>query len=158
MAEFEIEIQADAPLPEGVETALWATAVAVLTHEEIAPPAALTILLTDDDALQRLNRDFRGYDTPTDVLSFPTGAATPGMAEAGLPPYLGDLAISVSRAAAQATAGGHSLTAELQLLTVHGVLHLLGYDHADEGEKEAMWAAQAAVLTQLGAEITGPHE
>jgi probable rRNA maturation factor len=158
MAEFEIEIQADAPLPEGVEMALWATAVAVLTHEEIAPPAALTILLTDDDALQRLNRDFRGYDTPTDVLSFPTGAATPGMAEAGLPPYLGDLAISIPRAAAQATAGGHSLTAELQLLTVHGVLHLLGYDHADEGEKETMWAAQAAILEKIGAEITAPKE
>jgi probable rRNA maturation factor len=80
----------------------------------------------------------------------------PGAAEAGLDAYLGDLAISVPRAAEQATAGGHSLTAELQLLTVHGVLHLLDHDHADDAEKQTMWTAQAAILEKLGAEITAP--
>jgi probable rRNA maturation factor len=90
------------------------------------------------------------------VLSFPAGEVMPGMAEAGLAAYLGDVAISVARAAAQAAAGGHSLAAELQLLTVHGVLHLLGHDHDEPAAKAAMWAAQTAVLTQLEAEITGP--
>jgi probable rRNA maturation factor len=65
-------------------------------------------------------------------------------------PYLGDIAISLPRATAQAEAAGHPVAAELQLLTVHGVLHLLGHDHAEPEEKAAMWAAQAAVLATLG--------
>jgi probable rRNA maturation factor len=72
-------------------------------------------------------------------------------------PYLGDIAISVPMAKRQAKAGGHSLKSELQLLTVHGTLHLLGYDHEEAEEKKLMWAAQSSILAQVGAEITSPE-
>lgn len=127
---------------EVLETAVFAT----LSHQHLPPPAALTLLLTDDAHIQHLNRDFRGYDKPTDVLSFPNVTALPGKTV----PYLGDIAVSVPYAARQAAATGHGLLAELQLLTVHGVLHLLGHDHAETAEKQRMWQAQTAVLTQLG--------
>jgi probable rRNA maturation factor len=92
---------------------------------------ALTVVLTDDAALHRLNLDYRGVDAPTDVLSF---AAAPEATEPGDPPYLGDVLISVEHARAQAIAGGHTLGEELCLLGVHGMLHLLGHeDDTDEG-------------------------
>ena len=90
-------------------------------------PASLTILFSDDLHIQRLNREFRNKDKPTDVLSFPGGDPIPGMPEPGR--YLGDIIISVPTASRQANESGHSLEAELQLLVIHGVLHLLGYDH-----------------------------
>lgn len=118
---------------------------AALAHQQAAP-GALTIRLAGDAALRKLNREFTGHDAATDVLSFP--AEEPG--------YFGDVAISVTRAAAQARAGGHSLQAELELLVVHGVLHLLGHDHATRAQQARMWAAQARILTDLGCEVTGP--
>jgi probable rRNA maturation factor len=116
----------------------------------------LTLLLTDDAQIQQLNRDFRGEDKPTDVLSFPAGATLPGMGEAVA--YLGDIAISAPYAQRQAQAAGHPLTAELQLLAIHGVLHLLGYDHGEPEEKADMWAAQTAVLAALGLQAIQPTE
>jgi len=113
---------------------------AALAHQQAAP-GALTVWLTGDAALRRLNRKFMGHDAATDVLSFP--AEEPG--------YFGDLAISVTRAAAQAKAGGHSLQAEVQLLVVHGILHLLGHDHATPAQQACMWQAQAEILRQLNA-------
>jgi probable rRNA maturation factor len=121
-------------------------ALAVLAHQAAPQPVDLTIQLTDDQQLHHLNRDFLGVDAPTDVLSFPAGETDP---ETGLL-YLGDIAISVPRALVQAEAAGHDLQAELQLLTVHGVLHLLGHDHADLEEKAQMWQAQAEILAGLG--------
>jgi probable rRNA maturation factor len=160
MSQYNIEIQmeTDEATPAAVEVTLVNTAVAVLQHEEITPPAELTILLTGDDDLRQMNRDYLGIDAVTDVLSFPAGEAMPGMEESGIDAYLGDIAISVPQAQRQATAAGHTLLAELQLLTVHGTLHLLGYDHADPAEKAAMWSAQAAILQALGSGITGPGE
>jgi probable rRNA maturation factor len=105
-----------------------------------------TIVLSDDAHLQVLNRQFLGIDAPTDVLSFPAGDTDPDSDEL----YLGDVIISLPRAQAQASAGGHPVQDELQLLVVHGVLHLLGYDHADEDEKAKMWAIQAHILDSLG--------
>lgn len=116
----------------------------------------LTILISDDDHLQELNRQFLGIDAPTDVLSFPAGDGETDP-DAGVP-YLGDIVISLATAQAQAAAGDHSLASEMQLLVVHGVLHLLGHDHAEEEEKAIMWAAQAEVLQSLGVDdlsITG---
>ena len=96
-----------------------------------AGECALTVVLTDDAALRRLNRDYRGLDAATDVLSF---AADPEATEPGEPSYLGDVLISVEHAQIQADAGGHSLAEELALLGVHGILHLLGHDdETDEG-------------------------
>jgi probable rRNA maturation factor len=110
------------------------------------PEGDLTIALVDEMRIQNLNRDFLGQDAPTDVLSFPADEPDP---ETGCL-YLGDVVISVIRAAEQARERGHSLEAEMQLLVVHGVLHLLGHDHARAAEKERMWAAQARVLERLG--------
>ena len=98
--------------------------------------------------MQELNRQYRDIDTPTDVLSFPADFTDPE-SEA---PYLGDILISYPRAEKQAAAGGHSTLAELQLLVVHGVLHLLGFDHAQVQEKAEMWAAQSEILHRLGLE------
>jgi probable rRNA maturation factor len=106
----------------------------------------MTIVLTDDAQLQELNRDYLGVDAPTDVLSFPASEADP---ETGAP-YLGDILISIPRAKQQAEAAGHSVEAEVQLLVVHGTLHLLGHDHASAGEKARMWKAQAEVMSGLG--------
>ncbi len=128
--------------PEIVE---WAAAAA-LNHQVVEDDADLTIVLTDDEQLQDLNREFRDIDAPTDVLSFPASESDP---ETGRR-YLGDVLISVQRAEEQAAAGGHALEAELQLLVVHGVLHLLGHDHAEDKEKLRMWAAQAQILARLG--------
>ena len=128
--------------PEVVERA------AAATLEQQSAPAEddLTIVLTDDEQLQDLNREFRDIDAPTDVLSFPSSESDP---ETGRR-YLGDILISVQRAEEQAAVGGHPLEAEIQLLVVHGVLHLLGHDHAEAEEKARMWAAQAEVLARLG--------
>lgn len=108
--------------------------------------ADITIVLTDDTQLHELNREFLGVDAPTDVLSFPSDEVDP---ETGSQ-YLGDIIISIPRAAQQAQAGGHPLEAEVQLLVVHGTLHLLGHDHAEAEEKARMWAAQAEVMARLG--------
>jgi probable rRNA maturation factor len=154
---FEIEVQVDieedmAGMVAGVETAVHTT----LQQQTIVPPAALTVLLADDATLQQLNRDFRQEDKPTDVLSFPAGEPLPGLAEPL--PYLGDIAISVPYARRQARQQGHTLLAELQLLAVHGTLHLLGYDHNDDEEKAEMWDVQTAVLTHLGLSHVVPTE
>jgi probable rRNA maturation factor len=158
MDRFDVEIQTETavPIADDLQELLAATAVATLKQQQMEPPAGLTLLLADDDTLRQMNRDFLGIDAPTDVLSFPTGDAMPGMEDAGMDCYLGDIAVSVPRAAAQAAAAGHSLQAELQLLTVHGVLHLLDHDHAEPAAKAAMWAAQAAVLSGLDVAITAP--
>ena len=120
-------------------------ALTALNHQAAPDAADLTIVITDDDQLQQLNLQYRDMDAPTDVLSFPADFTDPENDT----PYLGDILISFPRAAQQAEAGGHPVMAELQLLTVHGVLHLLGHDHAETAEKAAMWAAQTEILHQL---------
>jgi len=119
---------------------------AALTHQSAPANADLTIVLTDDDQLHELNLQWMGVDAPTDVLSFPSDEIDP---ESGNR-YLGDILISVPRAAEQAAAAGHAVEAEVQLLTVHGILHLLGHDHAGIDDKTKMWAAQTEILTSLG--------
>jgi probable rRNA maturation factor len=122
--------------------------------QQSAPEADLTLVLTGDAQIQELDRDFMGENSPTDVLSFPSCETDP---ETGRR-YLGDIIISVPRAEAQSLAEGHSLEVELSLLVVHGVLHLLGHDHAGGEDKDRMWAAQTEVLTRLGISPTIVHE
>ncbi len=141
---------------EPVEVAVSHAAQLTLQHQAMSPPAELTILLTDDARLKALNRDFRQQDKVTDVLSFPAGDEMPDLTS--VTPYLGDIAISVPVAERQAQASGHATLAELQLLTIHGVLHLLGHDHANPEQKQAMWDVQTAVLTQLGLQNITPTE
>ncbi len=112
----------------------------------------ITIILTDDAQIHELNKQYRGIDAPTDVLSFPSGDTDPDSNRL----YLGDVVISYPRAQAQAEAEGHPVEAELQLLVVHGVLHLSGYDHVEEQGKSGMRAAQSEILVLLGCEIASP--
>jgi len=120
-------------------------ALATLLHSGGAQGTDLTIVITTDAQLQELNRQYLGIDSPTDVLSFPSGEVDPESEAL----YLGDILISYPRALAQAGAAGHPVQAELQLLVVHGALHLLGFDHAEEVEKARMWKAQEEILKQL---------
>ncbi|MBI3160787.1 MAG: rRNA maturation RNase YbeY [Chloroflexi bacterium] len=119
---------------------------ATLTHEQAPPGARLTVVVTDDEELRRLNEEYLGHNAATDVLSFPDGDPDPETGAA----YLGDILIAFPIAASQAEAAGHPVIEELQLLVVHGVLHLLEHDHYEPGEKARMWAAQDAILTELG--------
>ena len=125
-----------------------------LLHGGAAADVDLSVVLTDDEQVHALNRQYRQVDAPTDVLAFPAGEADPDTDAL----YLGDVIISLPRAREQASAAGHELEAELQLLVVHGVLHLLGHDHAGEDEKAAMWAAHAQILSEIGCPITAPTE
>jgi len=120
--------------------------LAALTHQSQSPESDLTIVLTDDVQLRKLNRDYLGIDAPTDVISFPASESDP---ETGAR-YIGDILISMPYAARSADKAGHGLEAEVQLLVVHGVLHLLGHDHAEPDEKTRMWKAQAEILESLG--------
>ncbi|MGI6497327.1 MAG: rRNA maturation RNase YbeY [Oscillospiraceae bacterium] len=129
-----------------------------LSQEQVRVPCEINVLLTDDAGIQLLNLQQRGVDAPTDVLSFPMFQLSPGafdpagLCDAGngrLP--LGDMAVSLPRAKAQAEEYGHSLGRELGFLTVHSVLHLLGYDHMDDGPQKAQMREQEeAILSQLG--------
>ena len=109
----------------------------------------LTIVITGDDQLRRLNHAFRQIDAPTDVLSFGNDQPPGDLEPPGGLCYLGDIVISYTRAKAQAKAGGHPIEAELQLLVVHGVLHLLGHDHYTRAEKAIMWQAQHEIYAEL---------
>lgn len=119
---------------------------AALEHQSHSLDSELSIILTNDTRLHELNLNYLGVDAPTDVLSFPASETDP---ETGAR-YIGDILISVPRAQEQANAAGHPLESEVQLLVIHGVLHLLGHDHAEAEERSRMWKAQAEILTRLG--------
>lgn len=121
-------------------------AEATLRHQGVPTNVALTLYLSDDPHIQQLNRTYLGIDAPTDVLSFPADEFDPQEGRH----YLGDVILSLSRAQEQAQRAGHPLEAEVQLLVVHGVLHLLGHDHAEAEEKARMWQAQQEILNTLG--------
>ncbi|MBL8118759.1 MAG: rRNA maturation RNase YbeY [Anaerolineae bacterium] len=119
----------------------------VLNQHDAHPDSSLSIVFVDNDYVQNLNRQFRGIDAPTDVLSFP--ADTPPVEIEDEPPYLGDLIIAYPYASAQAARENHQLDDSLSLLVIHGTLHLLGYDHDTPENRAEMWSAQAEVLTAL---------
>lgn len=131
-----------------------------LSEEGVTVPCEVDVLLTDDEGIRGLNREMRGVDKPTDVLSFPMFQYEPGLPPTdlndadpatGLVP-LGDMAVSMERVRAQAAEYGHSERRELSYLVTHSVLHLLGYDHLDEGPQKArMREREEAVLAALAA-------
>ncbi len=128
---------------------------ATLAQAGAAPATELTIVVTGDRRIRALNRQYLGEDRPTDVLAFPSaGPQAPFVAAPEAAAYLGDIILSYPRAREQAEAAGHPVEAELQLLVVHGVLHLLGYDHGGAEEKERMWAIQDQILRDLGLSIS----
>ncbi len=130
-----------------------------LDAEGVDVPCEVDVLLTDDEGIRALNKEQRGVDAATDVLSFPAWDFTPGAFDAaagepdpdtGLLP-LGDVALSIDHIRVQAAEYGNSLGREAAYLTVHSILHLLGYDHLDEGEqKKQMRAREKAVMALLG--------
>ena len=141
-----IEILTDLPeTPEMLERVLTAAAEAALAYEGAA--GDITISVVDDEEIHRMNREYRGVDRPTDVLSFPAaeGDAFPAIPDA----FLGDIAISLPRAEMQAEEYGHSLLRELTFLTVHGMLHLLGYDHMMDEDRARMCARQDEILEKM---------
>ncbi len=123
-------------------------ALAALDVEK-AESGTLTIVLTDEGQMQTLNREFSGKDIPTDVLSFPDGTVDPDLNLL----YFGDIIIAVPIAQKQAKRAEHSTSDELMLLTIHGTLHLLGFDHILPQDKDRMWAHQERILDQLGITI-----
>jgi probable rRNA maturation factor len=138
-----ISIESDFPFPN--ELLERAVRIA-LAHQSESLDSELTLVLTDDARLRELNRDYLGIDAPTDVLSFPASETDP---ETGAR-YIGDILISIPYAAKSAAKVGHPVESEVQLLVVHGVLHLLGHDHAEPEEKARMWKAQREILKSLG--------
>jgi probable rRNA maturation factor len=119
-------------------------------------PAELSLVLADDRMLHHLNRQYRGVDRPTNVLSFPGGVdpgpAVPpaGAAERGMPIMLGDVVLAVETVAAEAAAQGKTMADHFTHLVVHGVLHLLGYDHMTAAEARVMESLEVTVLGGLG--------
>jgi len=131
--------------------ALLAVARHTLDEMGVNPLAELSILLVDADYMSELNHRWMGAEGPTDVLAFPMDEHTmdhgPGETSGGEPALLGDIVLCPEVAAKQAATVGHSTADELHLLTVHGVLHLLGYDHAEPEEEREMFALQARLLS-----------
>jgi probable rRNA maturation factor len=154
----EIMISTEVEVPEGVEAQIDRVIRAALAAQGVDLGCEVNVMLTDDKGIQRVNQLMREVDKPTDVLSFPMFDMPAGSLptigwtdpDSGLIP-LGDMCISLERAQAQAEEFGHSLEREVSYLTVHSVLHLLGYDHMDEGEQKAqMRAREEAILASLG--------
>lgn len=135
--------------------------IEVLKQEDAAPEASVSVVFTSDEEVAQLNREFRGVDAPTDVLSFPSEPLPEALLDeiyGGDVPdeddieadYLGDMVIAYPYAAVQAAREGHALNDSLDLLVVHGTLHLLGYDHDTPQNRAEMWAAQEKALIALG--------
>ncbi|MGZ6834053.1 MAG: rRNA maturation RNase YbeY [Mycobacteriaceae bacterium] len=134
------------------EAALMKVAEFALGRMQVHPAAELSLVLVDSAAMAELHMQWMDLPGPTDVMSFPMDELRPGgrpdAAEPG-PSMLGDIVLCPSFAADQAEAAGHSLEEELLLLTVHGVLHLLGYDHAEPDEEKEMFALQDQLLADF---------
>jgi probable rRNA maturation factor len=125
--------------------ALRELALAVLRAEQV-PPSELSILLTDDGTVRELNRAYRGVDSVTDVLSFAQDEGVPLARPDGAPRHLGDVVVSIETARRQAEEYGQTLDQEAGHLLVHGVLHLLGYDHETAGDAARMKSREDVIL------------
>ena len=132
---------------------------AVLKQEGVPVKCEINVLVTDDKGIQNINRTARNIDKPTDVLSFPMFELAPGELPGDWTPFqdpdtglvpLGDMCISLERAVAQAQEFGHTTRREVGYLTIHSMLHLLGYDHLDEGpQKRQMRAREEAIASEI---------
>ena len=159
MKRHYIPVTADVPgVSDSTKSFLRKVIRTALDQQGVDVPCEVDVYVTGDAGIQELNREMRQVDRPTDVLSFPEFDLTPGQLPGpedadpgtGLVP-LGDMVISMEHVAAQAKEYGHSNRRELAYLVVHSVLHLLGYDHLDEGpQKKQMRAREEAILAELG--------
>ena len=154
-----IPITADVPgVNEGQRAVIRKVIRTALAAEGVDFPCEVDVCVTSDEGIHQVNLEMRGVDRPTDVLSFPAFDLRPGELPGeedadpatGLVP-LGDMCLSLERVQAQAKEYGHSNRREMAYLVVHSVLHLLGYDHLDEGPQKAqMRAREDAILAELG--------
>ncbi len=154
--DYEIEVSRERTgLGHNEAAGLIKKAAARALRAEGVEKAVVSVMLTDDEGIRRVNREFRGVDSATDVLSFPLNELEPGAfdpADCETDPetgaaMLGDMMISLPRCEAQGEEFGHGFARELQYLTVHSALHLLGYDHLDEGEmKRQMRAREKEIM------------
>ena len=154
MIALDIEIEAgDWPSITGVEWLARRAAEAALAaaDPELNEDLEATILLTDDESVRELNRLWRGKDKPTNVLSFPADVPSP----AGEPRHLGDVALAYETLAREAADEGKTMSDHMTHLVIHGVLHLLGYDHEVDDEAETMERTEVAALRALG--IADPY-
>ena len=153
MTEPAIDLEIECPdwlaALDNIEALVSAAAAKALTAPRPSKgnAASVVILLTDDDDIKGLNAQFRGKDSATNVLSFPALLNAQG--------HLGDIALAFDTCVREAAEQGKALADHVQHLTVHGVLHLLGYDHENEAEAEIMEALERALLADLG--ISDPY-
>lgn len=121
--------------------------------EEVDASAELSVTFVTNERIQEINRDYRGKDSPTDVISFALeeeGEGEPAFIHDEGPRILGDIIISVDKAKEQAEDYGHTLEREMGFLSVHGLLHLLGYDHMTEEDEKIMFTRQEEILNEFG--------
>ena len=144
--------QKEIKIPTGVRMLIRRCCNAVLVNENFEGSAEISVRFVDDEIIHELNREYRHVDRSTDVLSFPLGESVVyDINHDTGAKILGDIVISMQHAVMQADLYGHSLQREIAFLTVHSMLHLLGYDHEAEGlERVRMREKEEAVLTQLG--------
>lgn len=142
-------LQEKVPVDEQLHELVVRVAEEVLAVEGIEPAAEVSLVFVDDDYIQQLNRQYRGVDRPTDVLSFALEEGEPVPAGGG-ERVLGDVVISLPAARRQGEEYGHGFAREVAFLTAHGVLHLLGHDHQEEEARLRMRAREEEVLARLG--------
>lgn len=137
---------------EFLKTTVRAAAEETLSDRGFTGDAELSVTFTDNDGIWELNREYRNVDRPTDVLSFPMYSFVDGdVPPKGVTVLLGDMVLSVERAEEQAAEFGHSVKREVAFLTVHSMLHLLGYDHeTSEDDEREMFALQDVIMDKLG--------
>ncbi|MDE6055995.1 MAG: rRNA maturation RNase YbeY [Lachnospiraceae bacterium] len=160
---FYVESETDRTLPFDVEEVAGKVIAEALDYENCPYEVSVNVLLTDNEGIHELNKQHRGIDRPTDVLSFPNvdyeNPADFSMIENNIEDYfdpengelcLGDIVISVDKVYEQSEEYGHSLIRECAFLVAHSMLHLLGYDHMEPGEAEVMEQKQEEILDRLG--------
>lgn len=138
------------------EVALHDVVLFGMGHMRVHPMADVAIVIVDEAAMEQLHLQWMGEPGPTDVLSFPMDELRPGRdGETSAEGILGDIVLCPAVAAAQAETAGHSLTEELSLLGIHGLLHLLGYDHAEADEEKEMFGLQGTILQAFSGQPEG---
>ena len=163
LPEFIFDIDCDVTPPSGMEALLARVARHCLAAEGVTRPCCAYLLITDDETIHRVNREQRGVDRATDVLSFPSAPFRPGRTAGNAPALLqrewdadfkacrlGDIVISMDHVRTQAAEYGHSETRELAYLTAHALFHLMGYDHMQEKDKEVMRKMEEKALNAAG--------
>ena len=144
---MSIEINNESVIPVD-EVALQRLSTYALDHLHVHPDAELAIVLVDEGAMEQLHLQWMDEPGPTDVLSFPMDELRPGTEESMTPAgLLGDIVLCPQVAVSQAETAGHSPLDEMLLLTTHGILHLLGFDHAEPDEEKEMFGIQREILT-----------